>query len=150
MFHLSATEEETHLDLVFLLKEAYGLLKFDLVIVIVDIRLYADLFDMYLMLMFLGLALFLLLVILKLAEIYDATDWRACLRSYLNQIQFVLIGCFYCFLDSNYPQLIAFGANQSHLWYAYPIVYTDKFFYRTPPGLVRLTQKRRASFVMFC
>ena len=57
----------------------------------------------------------LLLRVLELAEIHDATHRRLRQRRYLNQIQLSFIRQTQCFRDSHNPEGFFFGSNEAHL-----------------------------------
>ncbi len=86
MLHLPAPEKHGDLNLILLLEEFKRVLQLGLVIMLVDIGLNPDLFQVDLPLVLLGFPLLLFLVILEFAEVYDPAYGRACLRRYLNEV----------------------------------------------------------------
>ena len=82
---LATTEKYGHLYLIVVLEEVDRLLDLEVNIVVTGFWPDADLFQ--LRLMSLALLAFLLLVVLELTEVHDATDGRLCLCGNLDQVQ---------------------------------------------------------------
>jgi hypothetical protein len=86
MRHFATPEAQGHFDLVFFFQETRHVPELDLVIVFVGTRAQFDFLDLHLLLLQLGLVRPLLLLVLELAVVHDAADWRLGCRSDLNQI----------------------------------------------------------------
>ncbi len=74
--HLAPAEENGRFDLVSLIQEPQHMIFLGLVVVLVHINAELDFLDRNRLLMFLGLAFFLLLLIQKLAVVHDAAYGR--------------------------------------------------------------------------
>lgn len=110
--HLPSAEADGDLALVPMLKETYQVAQFDLIIPFFSSWTELDLFDLRLLLLFLGSRLGLFLFEDLLAVVHYLTDDRIGIRN-LNQVKRRFFSFCKRFRNGNNPHLFAFGVDQA-------------------------------------
>ena len=115
MRHFATPEAQSHFDLVFFFQETRHVPELDLVIVFVSTGAQFDFLDLHLLLLQLGFVSALLFLILELAVVHDAADWRLRGRRDLNQISPGFFSQLQSSSDTHDPQLLTVHTLETNL-----------------------------------
>ena len=118
----TATEQDRQLHLIPTIQKPRGVAALGLQIVVADLRLDPNLFELNDVLIASGIALFSALLVPKLPIIHQTTNGRGCVGRDLNEVQPALTGHLQRFPRRNDPDLATFVVDEPHLANADPLV----------------------------
>ena len=111
MDDLAATEEHRHLAAIAVLKKTADMAQLGFIVMVVRFRTDLDFLDLHHRLVALGFLLFLLLLVLELAEVHDTADRRLRIGGDFHQIKTVFLGHGNGFITAQNTKLFPFGAD---------------------------------------
>ena len=103
------------------------MIEFDLIIVLLYVRLYLYLFQVNCLLVFAGLFFFFLLFIFIFRVIHNPAHWRNCLSCNLNKIKPKLFCLLQCILGTHNAHLFAVRADKPYFFHAYSLIDSQIF-----------------------
>src|SRR5262249_3681592 len=133
--HLASTEEDRGLDLVTLIQKTQHVVLLGLVVVIVHVDAELHFLDRDRLLVFLGLALFFLLLVQVFPVIHDAANRRLRCGGNLYQVEVTFAGHLERFERWQDADLFAFIVNHANFTRANALICADKSLVDTKPPL---------------
>ena len=133
--HLASAEEDRRLDLVALIQKTQHVVLLGLVVVIVHVDAELHFLDRDRLLVFLGLALFFLLLVQVFPVIHDAANRRLRRGGNLYQVKVTFTGHLERFERWQDADLLAFIVNHANFARANTLICADKSLVDTKPPL---------------